>query len=174
MPIALSCDQRDIMMVDLMKFQMYGDFSTNMGGKNDGATLRSLRLMRAEFDFTANLVVARRDIAYRQRRDLADAQSRADGQRKRETITISVTCGLDDAKHATNLVIGEHRCLCHGNDLGSHVIARTAFVLSVSRTIELNPRTESQALVSCLRASRYLRPRSQTIRRDRWKTTPQP
>jgi hypothetical protein len=54
--------------------------------------------MSAEFDFAADITIRGRHVSDRQRCDFANSQSRKNGKRKCETISLAVTGGFNDPK----------------------------------------------------------------------------
>ena len=105
--IALRLDQWRIEAVHRTLLYERLDFLTNARGENDGSTLRSLRLMRTELDLASSLAVLIDDIADGQCGNLANTQSGIDGKYESETISLGVSSGFDDAKHASNIVFRE-------------------------------------------------------------------
>ena len=87
--------------------QLRINLGPNTVGQNHSASLGALRLMGVELNLATCLAALGCDISYRQGGNLSDSQSRIDGQDEGQSISLSMSRGLNDSKHPSDFRLGK-------------------------------------------------------------------
>jgi hypothetical protein len=93
------------------------NLASNAIGKNDRAPFRTFSLVGPKFDLASGFAVLGGNVANRQRSDFADTKSGIDRQDEGQSVTVSMSGGLDDTEDSPNLVVGQDRSLSHDDAL---------------------------------------------------------
>src|SRR5215813_9816818 len=79
--------------------------------------MTSLRLFGTQPDFPSGLAILVRDVLDLDGSYFTNPHPAIDRKHECQSVAVSVPCGLNDPKHASNIALGEHRCLWHRHDL---------------------------------------------------------